>query len=323
MDKNGNTSLPGLESGSHFPLLRLPPEIVLLITRHLKPQYRFFLAQTCTVLRALAWCNVKKELARVSFVEEFEAWQAIAYHSPNHWACVNCVRLHAVDTSDTPLNRQHQCGYSLDDSRPRRRRLSSSSSVEYDFQDHHAQLALKFDHLGNVHGEYLRRLLASHTTQSQINEYLTRTSYMHPMIINRRLILHKVQVYENTVLPITDDTIENDSPRICPHVSSKPLDGVSVEDIRSISSEYALYEAFVLFPGQEILLHCPLCSTDYSFQATGKHEFVLRVWHDFGAHITYLRSWERTCRTFWDYPVENWSEHEPGSIRELYLTGGQ
>ncbi|KAJ3530268.1 hypothetical protein NM208_g9400 [Fusarium decemcellulare] len=306
---------------------------------HLKPQQRFFLAQTCTVLRSLAWCNVKRELVVLPNAEKFEAWEAIAYHSPNHWACATCLRLHAVDTSDTPQNRQFECGCSLAGILGRKK---DKRRAKYDFQDHHVQLALKFDRLGNVHGEYLRRLLAPHISQAGDHQHLTRTRYMRPKIVNQRLILHSEEVHESTKYPAVTKKIT----RICPHRGFGPVDDVPT------GLDTRLEMAFES-PEEEIRDSCPNCPTDYSFQVTGKRQVIVRVWHDFGSHVSHLSLLGRTDRALWDDPVDYWRnlgvrrpprllmhyagasldegkgrrrpplEHEPGSIRELYLTGDQ
>lgn len=297
-------------------ILRLPNEILIIIMDNLERHDKYFLAQSCKTMRILASYCWEGETAPLESRDIHRFWYRLSYVLPDVYMCGRCRRLHKIDSADTPqtakplgcsplLSRTH-CGYVL--------------------RHRHVMLALKYSRLGNVHEEYLRKLMARHqlTTLYGNPHYAAR-----PMIVQGRFILFERWFWRH--IGALED-MSRGGLMLCPHTCV----GIPAMGIRSspwlweLNGPVAVFQRLIRRafnnPGREIHDHCRDCHTDFLIVVCKKGTVLIRVWQDFGG-FSHLRDevWEK----------HNWNErrglgrhmirrayvpHVPGSVRDRYLS---
>ncbi|KAL7781766.1 hypothetical protein V8C37DRAFT_398117 [Trichoderma ceciliae] len=83
-------------------LLRLPLDILFLITDNLALHNKFLLSHTCKALRQIIFQDWDIKVSQLSFEDQIEFWVGLAYTLPNRWVCLKCCKLHPINTLDVP-----------------------------------------------------------------------------------------------------------------------------------------------------------------------------------------------------------------------------
>jgi hypothetical protein len=268
-------------------------------------------------MRRLVSCDWENYFRCRPTVETIDFLTGLAYTMPDHWACGNCCKLHAVDQFDFPSGwgsplcvERARCG-------PRAR-------GRYNLDHHHIQLALKLSHLG-ANEPYLKNLLDSHT-HDLLEASIIYTA--HPKIVKGRFVLFENVVIRNDDGPISRQDIEKGFIMVCPHLAlprsfSPPSHQWLIQWLRPSAALDDITTLALNYPGQEKHGHCIWCPTDYSviFSKSLK-ELTFNAWHDFGAYGSALNP-------YWSsqvWPGQNRQQNRRfdrvlGESRDLYING--
>jgi hypothetical protein len=315
------------------PLLQLPVEIILLISKALSPASRAIISQTCWSLRIIVGSNPARTLRDY---ERAEYLTSMARSMPEQWVCEACLALHPVHGHDIPGTlHAWTC--------PRRYYRGDVYDVPFvDISFRHVQLALKYVRLGNQsRRSYLHKLVAPYdhdfnairyrgiAAMDPLTDEFTVNYSVYPKVVmgadgDLRYLTLSVWVYEKGCLPVSLYTTRGHLSLstmgrqlyICKHQAFGYVDPLP-EAIDSAFESNA-----------EQRRSCLGCRTDYSVEAS-PDRLELRVWRDLddGSPIdsrrTRLVVWRDNIRSGHPHNsalLENVS-HKPGSIRDLYNSG--
>jgi hypothetical protein len=312
-------------------ILRLSLDILLLITDYLALHDKFLLSHTCKALRQITSKDWVIELSQLSFEDQIGFWAGLAYTLPSHWACLNCCKLHPIDTSDVP---------------------AASGAVRYgsvSIRHYHIQFALKLSRLGNVHQKYLKALMQTYTrTGPALKPPIVKSYAAEPRMINNHFILREEWNMINntsTVMPLFPDYFTPWLP-ICPHMElrgglvrsrwvKESVINYIVHTSHNISmlqgsiwlKEVTLLEDGIALayesPGQWIFNSCLHCPTDLAVKiSTDEREATIRAWHDFGIEgspmdISWKAHVNNRNRKQW-LDIGPYLDYTHGSIRESW-----
>lgn len=314
-------------TSKHLPkthILDLPAEVILLITDQLDRHDQFFLSQTCRPLRRLVGCDWEREMDRLSMAEKLDFWTGLAYNLPDRWACADCCRLHAVDSSDTPRAPRAPC----------HPHLSRGIGKHYSIQHYHIQLALKYHRLGKSHQKQLGRLMAPYASHSSLGSTLKKAYTAEPKIVNGRFVLREEWVFRDRIGRIPRQVLNYYCVMLCPHLLLSPIRPRSgdvppsrwASQILCPAMEFEqLVTAAFHAPGVDVYGSCHRCPTDYAILCTDPRTISFRAWHDFGSHgSSQDLSWRAHVWTSENTPTGGLTlHHVPGSIRDLFLNRRQ
>jgi hypothetical protein len=261
------------------PLLELPDELILCITGHLAPHDKFLLSQTCRAMQRLASRDWNEYLCSRTPSERNEFFVALAHGTPNHWACENCGRLHAIDRFDLPSNRRlPPCVQPTD--------IGARVWANYYLEHHHIQLALKLSGR-KINRSYLKKLLITHH-YSTTSPDLTISYLARPKIVEGHFLLCEKIAVGGGFDRVTYSRMAEISITLCPHLAilKSPFDyRRSVHWLYQTTRLYQTMARAIRNHGIEIQGSCEWCPTDYSVIYVKRiGQLTLSAWHDFGAY---------------------------------------
>ncbi|KAI4864314.1 hypothetical protein F4820DRAFT_470651 [Hypoxylon rubiginosum] len=323
-------------------LLRLPLEMIHLITDLLTPVQRVLFSQTCRSLQ-----NGLGRYPNASKLSRIDYFAYLAGHArglPDQWVCEDCMALHPMTELDTPAAEYfssscplgplgkslggHPCLFKV--KRMDTRLYYHQIRIEHQ----HIQLALKYTRLQQPeYNKYLQALLAPHhrgTWKPSFTSCLRTRYSAYPKVIadddgNLRFMLLSTWRYRR-------DSYEDISFRnmgyqiICPHLETfyHPMEKLIRAPLHVLEATFE--EAFEAGPdGKERTSACPHCATDFSVRLTPTY-MDLHVWQDFGSEVSPVdpawksHHFQKGCTP----TIENTRtsgptiHHEPGSVRLLY-----
>ncbi|KAK1770470.1 hypothetical protein QBC33DRAFT_555949 [Phialemonium atrogriseum] len=310
-------------------ILRLPVELLLLISASLPLHSQVLLSQTCRWLRTvLPLADSSSRLPREQYLEYLAG---LAYDMPERWVCEKCMALHSVVEFDTPkrpcrtlcpLAWRHGCyQYSFNCFWPHHR---------------HIQLTLKYTRmLGNKkHQRHLQNLLAPSHSRFVIypleRNVLAAQCSTYPKVEisngnsdggRRRYLLLSVRRYKAAREIVSPDSMG--IVVVCPHMHM--YSGPQPPGPATLSAY--IHAAFKEEDGVEVRGACARCPTDFAVRASPWRATV-RAWKDLGSEGSPLDpAWRVHLDDYHQDPVYGIQEdltiaHEPGSVRKLYESGG-
>ncbi|KAL3304805.1 hypothetical protein RB213_015737 [Colletotrichum asianum] len=271
-------------------LLRLPPELLLIIIDYLDIITVVILSRTCARFRALAHRDWKPFLRHLLFVEKTVFWAKLAFDSPNHSVCQNCPRMHPIDHADVP----HTCNVVPPCVLRPHCWWSAISLDPYKVRPQHVQTALKLSRLGNIHQGYLEKLMIPFTRNRQPDDHSHLQYYAAiPKIISGGYLLRKEWIFTSGGECHFED-VHGQIRRaalVCYHMI--------VAFMYSSLREWYLAQKYRLYPqtpfdksfwyavcniGKEFKEKCANCSdrTEYSILCPDKYTMIIRAWYDYG-----------------------------------------
>ncbi|KAM0461440.1 hypothetical protein ACHAPV_004145 [Trichoderma viride] len=325
IEKKGKMSSPTHRRSA---LLDMPIDLLREISDLLSPADNIIFATTC---RAVRNCAGRGQFppadTEENREERFEYLVSKCRDMPDHWVCEECMRLHRIDTADTPTDSCPPCP--LADSYGRYNQpLQLAPADEYELGRRHVQLALKYSRMGDSllpsHRQYLGRLTAARQFSLSYpwEKRATITAKVAPRIVDGRFLLRTICEYRLPSRNITRDLIARES--VCRHQQFFPLeDGAWTnsslhQDLRQFPR--AVDESFES-PGTEVCGHCPHCFTDFSVTTTAR-SVRISVWMDLGTESSPLDPvWRSFVHNAEFPPIEEVEYIEPGRVRELYSSG--
>ncbi|EHK42005.1 hypothetical protein TRIATDRAFT_30654 [Trichoderma atroviride IMI 206040] len=308
-------------------LLDLPIDLLREIFDQLSPADNIVFATTCRAVRNCAGRGQFPADAEENQEQRFEVLASMCRDMPDRWVCEECMRLHRIDTADTPADSSPTCP--LADAYGRfNQPLQLAPADEYELGRRHVQLALKYTRLGDSlrpsHRQYLQRLTAARQFSLSYawEKKAAITAKVAPRIVDGRFLLRTICEYRLPSRPVTRDLIASES--VCRHQQFFPLeDGAWTssslhQDLRQFPR--AVGESFAS-PGKEVRGHCPHCFTDFSVTTTAR-SVRISVWMDLGTESSPLDPVWRSFVHIAEFPpVEEVEYIEPGRVRELYSSG--
>ncbi|KAK1244043.1 hypothetical protein MKX08_002181 [Trichoderma sp. CBMAI-0020] len=309
-------------------LLDLPIDLLRDISDQLPPADSLVFATTCRAVRNCAGRGQFPADAEENQEQRFEFLASICRDMPDHWVCEECVRLHRIDTADTPSNSRPTCP--LADAYGRfNQPLQLAPAAEYELGRRHVQLALKYSRLGDSallpsHRQYLRRLTAARQFSLALSweKRATITAKTAPRIVDGRFLLRTICEYRLPSRPVTRSLIASES--VCRHQCFFPLeDGAwTASSLHQDLLQFPLaVDASFASPGTEVRGHCPHCFTDFSVTTTAS-SVRISVWMDLGTESSPLDPVWRSFVYVAEFPPAEEVEYvEPGRVRELYSLG--
>lgn len=264
------------------PLLRLPVDILLLITDELPLHSRFYFSQTCGDVRSILnqeWPGPVSRDERMNFFTE------MAYLRPDRLVCLRCCKLHKVTLQGTPASphfKPSTCPYT--------RRCLYDRSRGYALNQSHVQLALKYARLGG-HEKFLKGLMAPR--RFGVNNLLAMpfaiTYAKVPRIIDGRFLLKTTIDYTGDYISGRDLMLHAAYERggghamLCRHTNVwQELQRLHLDpDVSDHEMDERIAER-VRISEEGLRNSCRMCRADILMQF-GPERCRFRSWQDFGS----------------------------------------
>lgn len=316
---------PSTEQNLDCPLVQLPVDILVSVTRHLSEVDRHVLAMTCRAL----WTVIRRCDGSVSSLSQYQYLgylTTISRDNPDLWVCESCTKVHPASDLTCP---QHG----------RQTRLAGTS-VKLSLQHRHVQLALKLERLGNLGKKQRERLDRLTVPQrGNISTHSTKMGHVrceyaaYPKIVKGRYLVLSVWTYEQRSQPISQEVIEWLS--ICHHQRldfkmgfverffwDDERQNLEMGGSRPSRPKNALRFAFELArrrPRTAVGGSCTKCPVDFSVNFSPER-MTLRAWHDFGPEGTSLDpAWMVHVQPRFGFRDHDMTlGHPEGSVRALY-----
>lgn len=291
-------------------LLRMPGEIINEIVDLLQLPARILLSQACRGLWYLLHSECSVALQEATSAERLDYLAALAYYLPNYQLCGYCNALHIVDPRDFPAAGPNKYSTSCPALNPWSHGLIDSS---YHLMFHHVQLAVKYTRLRNIHQNYRTDILQRYTSFIPHFRHLLAMLDLtaEPVVVQDKFILKMTHVLHNFVEPLSVETLERMSIRLCPHLRTDRL--------RNGPSPLlaAVLRTFQAAGSSGDVHSCDLCPTDYMVELQ-QDQVTFHVWMDLGSGISPTDPYWRS-HVWWSKDVARAQFiYEHGSIRELY-----
>ncbi|KAI0890682.1 uncharacterized protein GGS22DRAFT_16995 [Annulohypoxylon maeteangense] len=313
-------------------LLQLPVELIHHISDDLSPASRLVLSQTCRPLGEI----LRRDALANPFTREYrcEYLAAIARQRPDYWVCEVCVRLHKVDTSDTP---EKPCVQTCSAGRKRWRQTGYGQQDRLDARllriDHrHIQLALKYtrlkcrnyqDYLDNLLVPRIETKFGTHLWPYRQPNVLSVHYSAFPKIVvgddgNLRFLLLSSWRYEVDTKSITIPAMGD--LKICPHLrltyGARRGIGHEIGSLKRILSSFLPREGM---DNKNGFYFCCYCPTDLCVK-TSRARLILSAWQDLGPEGSPMdKSWR--VHILGNPMISRGHphlSHEPGSVLRLY-----
>ncbi|KAK2748809.1 F-box domain containing protein [Colletotrichum kahawae] len=265
-------------------LLRLPPELLLDIIDCLGIVTVALLSRTCARFRDLAHRDWEPCLRQLRSEEKLAFWAKLAFDSPNHTVCDYCYGMHRISLEVVPQNHAW--------SRCSQNRWPGTRLDPYKVRFQHVKTALKLSRLGNIHQEYLERLMTPFVRDHQPGDCGSLQYYAAiPRIISGGYFLRKEWIFKSGGECHFEDVIWQirREPLVCYFMiiassSLREWDLVGKYRFENTTYSPCFWDA-VLNIGKEFKGKCANCCsnrTEYSILCPDKYRMVIRAWYDYG-----------------------------------------
>lgn len=298
------------------------------------------LSMTCRSFRFSMWGTAERNISDALSHDDYLVFLSLLVGGEaDKWLCIECNAIHAVRTTDTPVNPNgSSCPRATDwvavpgaGGEPDKMAepwltTTGLHLFEYHLAWPHVQAALKYNRLRNLtraQKSHFSKLMAPHRKNAHFGGLDDGKHEVYPKIVNERFLLLSTYSYTHGIPPLRLDHMN--CIYVCPHLHTYGKYGWETLRVRlsrdgetlPTALRHALATRGIGYTG-----YCTECPIDFEV-AVQKDTCTIRTWYDVGCEsaVAIEGNWKTLSVDIRDGApaFDQFSiSHFPGSIRKAY-----